>query len=496
MFSWSGKAGVLMAAIAVAPGVVAGCSCGDTGGTGGNGSTASGGAGPGGAGGDSGSGFGGVLPEGSGGLGGSGGCEGLECQQVVCENGGKTTVSGTVYDPAGRLPLYNVIVYVPNEELEPITDGASCDQCSATLSGSPIVTALTDTEGKFVLENVPVGEDIPLVVQVGKWRRKVTLPAVTACEDTPTEAGTIRLPRTQAEGNIPKIALTTGGADPLECLVHQLGIDDSEFTTQDGPGRVHLFAGRAPPSFQVTTQFTSTLNGGAEFPPATELWGSVDSLRRYDMVILACEGDPFAADKPATALQAMFDYTSLGGRVFASHWHNHWLKRGPAPFPSVAVWDTDQTDPASPLTALVDDEFPKGQALADWLVNVGASTERGQINIIDPQHTVNAVNPEIATQWIYYEEPTPAGVQYFTFNTPIGVDEEKQCGRLVYTDIHVSSGDATDPTVEVDRTGPPFPEGCTDAELTPQEKALIFMLLDLSACIVPDDEPPPVPIPR
>ncbi|WP_438019058.1 carboxypeptidase-like regulatory domain-containing protein [Sorangium sp. So ce315] len=477
-----------MAAIAVAPGVMSGCSCGDTGGTA---TTASGGAGPGGGGqgtggGDFGIGGGVLTNVGSGGAGGEGPCEGLECQQVECEGGAKTTVSGTVYDPSGKLPLYNVIVYVPNAPLDPIADGATCDQCSATLSGSPLVTALTDTAGNFVLENVPVGEDIPIVVQVGKWRREIVLPAVEACQDTPTDAGTIRLPRNQDEGHLPKIALTTGGADPLECLLHKLGISESEFTPETGSGRIHLFAGRGDAGHPVTTRYAEGLNQGVEFTPATSLWGSVDTLRQYDMVVFACESDPYIADKPETARQALFDYTSLGGRVFASHWHNVWLKRGPAPFPDTAVWDNINADPESPLTALVDTTLPKGQALADWLVNVGASDVPGQIVINGAQHTVNDVNDEIATRWIYYDQPEPAGIQYFTFNAPIDAPEDQQCGRLVFTDIHVSAGD---------RTGPPFPEGCSTDELTPQEKALLFMLFDLSACIVPDDEPPPVPEP-
>lgn len=452
--------GLYIAAFVLPLSTYAGCSCGES-------DSATGSSGPG----QGGAGSGvttGLFTTGS-----TGPCQGLECQQVVCPGGQTTTVTGIVRDPAGKVPLYNVVVYVPNAPLEALPEGASCDSCAASLSGDPVVTALTDTHGQFVLENVPAGDNIPLVIQVGKWRRELTLATVTECQDNPiTDEASTRLPKNKSEGNIPKIALSTGGADPLECLLRKIGLDDAEFTSETGDGRVNLFAGPGG---------ADRYAGGENFSPATSLWADVATLGRYDIVLMACEGNQNPDEKPAAALQALLDYTELGGRVFASHWHNYWLEAGPDPLPTTAIFD-HQDDLASPFTARVDQTFPKGIAMADWLVNVGASQNLGELEIVEGQHTVDAVNPEVSQQWIYGENPQ--SVQYFTFNTPIGVNVEDQCGRMVFSDIHVSSGDPI---------GVDFPDGCETTDLSPQEKALLFMLFDLSSCIQPDGEPPVVP---
>ncbi len=413
-------------------------------------------------------------------------CTGLECAKPTCAAGVTTSISGTIYDPAGAVPLYNIYVYVPNAAVAKFTDGASCDKCTTALSGSPIAQTVTDVSGKFVLKDVPAGASIPLVIQSGKWRRQITVP-VTKCVDNPiTDKNKTRLPRNKSEGDIPKMALTTGGADALECLLRKIGIDDAEFTNPGGTGRINLFQGSGG-----TGSYTAALGGGT-FPNATTLWGTTGAgtLTGYDAVLFACEGAQNIGTKSVTARQNVLTYTSAGGRVFASHWHNVWLQQGPAPWPTIATWNFG-TDPASPLISTVDTTFTKGGILADWLLIVGASTTKGQLSILGPKHTVDTVNATLGQRWIYANgvkdtggKTIPLSTQYFTFNTPMGAATDLQCGRVVFSDLHVSAGDTVNKA---------FPSGCVSKGLTPQEKALEFMLFDLTSRVCDDKVPPPPP---
>jgi hypothetical protein len=463
------------------------------------------GTGSGGSGGSSGSGgttFTGLAGVGGGST-GNGSCVNLQCKQTTCTGSGcqvpactgdaKTTISGTVYDPAGKVPLYDVIVYVPNRAPDAIPEGVSCDKCAGTATGGPIASALTDAAGHFVLENAPVGSDIPLVIQVGKWRRQVTVTSVSACIDNPiTDTNLTRLPRTKAEGHIPQMAITTGGSDALECLIRKIGIDDSEFTTDAGTGRVHMYVGGdvAAAKGEGAASFTPGLNGGAAFTPATTLWSSMDKLLKYDILLLSCEGSQYANVK-MPLVGNIKAYADAGGRLFSDHLHFYWLRNGPLPWPMTAFYVSPGNAFPDPTTATVDATFPKGIALADWLVNVGGSTVRGQIDLYGAQQSVQGtVAP--TQRWIYVPGAAPF-TQYLSFNTPVEVAADAQCGRVVDTDIHVKAVPSNQNGKDDSDPSKPFPSACQSTILSPQEKALEFLFFDLSSCIIEDNRPPEPP---
>jgi hypothetical protein len=95
------------------------------------------------------------------------------------------------------------------------------------------------------------------------------------------------------------------------------------------------------------------------------------------------------------------------------------------------------------------------------------------------KHTVDTVNTQ-SQRWIY--STTPTSTQYFSFTTP--VNGASACGKVVFSDLHVSSGSGG---ANSDSSAPAklFPTGgCVTKDLSPQEKALEFMLFDLSSCVI------------
>ncbi|HEY6461032.1 MAG TPA: hypothetical protein VIY73_12800 [Polyangiaceae bacterium] len=455
---------------------------------------------------------------------GSGGCKNLQCQVHSCgggdgaappadggtvDAGPNTTISGTVYDPAGRNPLYNVVVYIPNAQggkLDAIPIGINANSCScgALFSGEPIAYAITDTAGKFTLTNVPDGANIPLVVQIGKWRKEITIPSVAQCANT--DAGKITLPKNLTDGafaSMPNIAISTGGADTLECLLTRVGIDEAAFTGDpNGPG-IHVFHG-------------SGGNSASGSPAApTSLWDSQADLMRYDIMMLSCEGSPTAGVSATTATY-LAPYVNSGGRVFAEHYHyaffTNYTGKNPAPyaeFPNVAGWTNlglagNDSPYTNDITGVIETTlpsgtpFPEGAALKSWLGNVGALNASGEIvvPVANARDTALVSATNVATPWVQTDPSIkPASTQYFSWDMPFdaGLDEAgapQYCGRVVYSDMHVS-GSAAD----YQGGSSVVPTGCdATAALTPDEDAIEFILFDLSSCITPvgfTPQPPP-----
>ncbi len=390
-------------------------------------------------------------------------CTNLCAKQVQCESG-TTSVSGTVV--AGTLPMFgspdpipNALVYVPNTTVQPFPLGVRCSQCGGEVSGDPLVETQTAADGTFTLDNMPVGADIPLVIQLGRWRRQMKIPRVAPCTNTALSQQQTRLPRNQAEGDIPLTAIATGDADGVECVLIKMGIDMSEFTQPDQGGRIHLY-------------ISNGADDGPGTAPAEALWGSSATLANYDEVLLPCEGQPLF--KSPSDQQNIIDYTSAGGRMFTTHYGYTWLYDD-APFSGTASWTTGTSGQGMTEPGFIDTSSTKGQQLATWLAVVGAlSSDAGapQLSLVNTRFDVASVVPP-AQQYIYATSPYQLTLQY-GFYTPIGTPPTQQCGRVIFSDFHV---------VDQNAGGSTFPSECAMVPMNSQQKALEFMLFDLASCV-------------
>ena len=139
---------------------------------------------------------------------------------------------------------------------------------------------------------------------------------------------------------------------------------------------MHVYVGNGSTLGNNTSWTTLTTSSPTVPAPV----GTAPTLANYDLLLLPCWGiaPPGTTERRPTIRrrpikQNVVAYTNAGGRVFATHYSYSWLYRQPV-FDTTANWNNvDQTPrPGDPLTAVIDQTFPKGVAFAQWLVNVGA----------------------------------------------------------------------------------------------------------------------------
>jgi hypothetical protein len=233
----------------------------------------------------------------------------------------------------------------------------------------------------------------------------------------------------------------------------------------------------------------------------------------YDIVLLSCEGEETYNAVPAN----LESYLNVGGRAFASHFQYAWFSgpidqtsgqtyTAPADWgTNLATWSPDSTDSNSSIGGQLvttlngsTKPFSKGLSLQKWLTNVSALGQNGvaagELSIFQPRYNASVGAGNTPSQpWITADSTSGESgkTMYFSFDTPVNAPigdagVPSYCGRAVFSDLHVSGDPSINDTENSLTGGSPPPGGCDNTNLSPQEKALEFMLFDLSSCVIPD----------
>ena len=411
-----------------------------------------------------------------------------------------TAMAGSGLQSGTPDPVPNVTVYVPNGGpppaygVSPVPGGSVCG-CGGTDLVNPISQTVTAADGSFELKNVPVMANMPLVIQLGRWRREILIPQTTACVNTAVPDGTITMPSKQIDttavsSNIPLTAISTGNTDALECVLLKMGIAQSEFQlpqTNGMPsssGRVQLYVGNG-----------AIIAGVPNPPQEAALTTSPAALSSYDQVLFPCwEDNPVVMlDGGGTQLggpnfktvqeqQNLLNYTNSGGKMFTTHYSYAWLNNDPGnvnAFSQTAQWALNTQEQTS-VTGTID--FPSSipsdprTTFAAWMNFVLAGS---QFNLTKVRQDFTGVNaPTI--EWIStLDNMSGTSIHgfplLFTFDTPYNAAQT--CGRVTFSDFHVTSSANT--------TGVPFPTECTPGAMSFQEHALEYLIWNLDSCAAP-----------
>lgn len=401
-------------------------------------------------------------------------CPGAGCA-APCPYGDVTTIEGKVYGPNGLLPIFNAIVYIPTAPLAPIVHGPTCDRCGA-VSGDPVAAAITNSSGEFTLKkNVPDGKDVRLVVQSGKWRREVRIPEVHRCQkNVLADPNLTRLPKNQSEGDLPRIAVTTGVCDNLACLFPKLGVDASELgVATDGVAKsVHLYRGG----------FVGPSGGPPAMTDVEALWSDATKLGAYDMVLMSCECSENLANKGGSATGAPFgvvtDYLNAGGRILASDLSHVWLKYSTDPA-LAAIATTGGPPVGVSSTIYFKAGFSKGASLSSWWTE--NAKDGPAVHVRAAHASVTAIDAK-AVAWAGDSDP---GARIFSVTTPLSAAPAARCGRAVQFDTHLVQS-------SMDPVNAGYPASCFPS-YQPAQYLLPFFLFELGSCIQDDSAAPAPP---
>lgn len=346
------------------------------------------------------------------------------------------TISGTVFAPNGSLPIAGALVYVTKDAPAAIPETTFCDECVALPQDS---FATSNADGTFSWSTQLPSGDYFIVVQKGQFRRVRKLKV--------DKSGEIQLPKDQTTlpgrkdasngDDVPKMAVLKGSSyfDKIDESLSKLGLEEVD-----------------------VLEDRSLLEKPAE-------------LAKYHIVFVPCGEKDAPQIQNATIKANIRNYVASGGRFYVTDWSYEYVRQ---PFPGFLSWQGESSTLGSAATLDKWDApaTAADQGLGDWLNATGDASFSVEGNWTDIR-AVNTVkgpdvdgNPVDITPRVWVTAKKPGN----TSAHPTTVSFEYACGRVLFSTYHTEESD--------------FGSG-----LHAQEKALLYVLLEVGVCIGEQQKP-------
>ena len=383
-------------------------------------------------------------------------------------------LQGRVFAPEGTVPVSAAMVYLTTRTPDAIPGNAYCDTCVHLTAFEPY--AYSKSDGTFDLAAYQTGKQF-LVVQKGQFRRIREVSVVMG--DQAVAGNLTRLPgKTDAAlgDTIPKIAMVIGGYDKIDYSMKKLGIEEF-YRYGDAPAG---FPGSDGPGIKTGKAGNALMNDAAE-------------MSANHIVLLPCaamgysqkdpsSGSSFLCGAPTSPQKSAFrSYVDSGGKLYVTDFAYEAVRQT---WPGFITFYDDTMHPLTNTSQGIGTacrggaEDTQGTAqdkgLGDWMTAIGD----GNIQLkaawsrIESVHAQPGVDPDgkpkTITPKVWMTSTIGSGTQL-----PATVSFEQKCGRVLFSTYHA--------------------EGDSTSTLLAQEKALLYVLLEVGVCV---GELPPPPPPR
>lgn len=386
--------------------------------------------------------------------------------QVDGTSGIFPTINGRVRAPRGSLPVSGALVYALSvaKAVAPIPETVYCDKCVELEKDTP--HAFSGPDGSFAIR-LPSPGAYQLVTQKGAFRRVREINVPEGGMNIDADVTTLPFETNAEQGDtIPRMLVLDGAWDDIESSLMKMGLFREE-------------NGQRLPSFVMP----SCVPDFSTFPPTSicnpvdpyQMFSNYDLIKDFQIIFIPCDGDFDEHSGPYDNLlldpavrDNLLRWIKDGGRLYVTDYQYDVLQRI---LPDYIHWEGESTDfGTAELTgeydapAIVNDD-----GLKQWLSLQGfdSFTLEDSWTIIKNVQKLPTPDPDQTgtyemepTTWISGDVPG-YGIRPMTVGYPYG------CGRILFSTYHTESS-GTDP-----------------ATLLPQERALLYIVLETAVCLEP-----------